>query len=214
MRYRVLLSLLLAAACVVTLAPVERASAAGGNYVFDGGSTAEQGQVTAALNASAFNWSLVTSQVTIHIVRNVATEATPGNIWVDANLLDAGRFSWGIVQHEYAHQVDFFLLNDTTRTTLQSSLGGQDWCYGVSGLPHSAYGCERFASVLAWSYWQSSDNALQPQRRGDESSAMAPAAFRTLMVSLLGSGASTATISKTTLALAPTVAAAPKPRCH
>ena len=31
----------------------------------------------------------------------------PGQIWLDASLLDSGRFSWGVVQHEYAHQVDF-----------------------------------------------------------------------------------------------------------
>ena len=49
------------------------------------------------------------------------------------------------------------------------------------------YGCERFASTLAWAYWQSPDNCMQPSEVADaESAAMAPAAFRALMTSLLG----------------------------
>ncbi len=211
MRSRVLLSLLAAAMLAFVAGPVDRAAAAGGTYVFDGGTLAEQTQVVSALNASSFNWSLVQAQIVIHIVRNASTEAPPGNIWVDANLLDAGRFAWGIVQHEYAHQVDFFLLNDTARSTLEATLGGQDWCYTVAGLAHSAYGCERFASVLSWAYWPSSDNALQPQHRADESAAMAPAAFRTLVSSLIGGNTSTpATSAATTpVAHAPALASVP-----
>src|SRR6266849_1334883 len=82
------------------------ALAGGGNYVFAGGTPKQQSQVRSALEASAFNWNLVSAQITIHIAPGINSEATTGDIWLDANLLNAGRFSWGIVQHEYAHQVD------------------------------------------------------------------------------------------------------------
>src|SRR5438128_11586764 len=95
-----------------------KANAAGGNYVFDGGTATEQTQVRKALDASAFLWSVVTKQVTIHIGPAHESEAVPGEIWLDADLLDSGIFSWGVVQHEYAHQVDFVRFNDTIRTRL------------------------------------------------------------------------------------------------
>ena len=67
----------------------------------------------AALTASSFNWSLVRVQITIHIARDIpSSQATPGQIWLDAGLLDSGEFAWAFVQHEYAHQLDFFLLDD------------------------------------------------------------------------------------------------------
>src|SRR5438105_233781 len=106
------------------------ASALGGRYVFDGGTAAERTQVGAALGASAFDWSLVPGQITIHIARGATSTAAPGEIWLDANLLDAGNFSWGVVQHEYAHEVDFLLLDDRTRAKLLRVLGGTTWCHG------------------------------------------------------------------------------------
>jgi hypothetical protein len=166
--------------------PTASAAAAGGNYVFAGGTAKEQSQVTSALNASAFDWSLVPAQITVHIGPGMPTEATTGNIWLDANLLDAGTFSWGTVQHEYAHQVDFFLLDGAKRQLLQSLIGGSDWCYGVSGLAHAQYGCERFASTLAWAYWPSAANTMKPSSARDESAAMDPAKFRQLLTSLIG----------------------------
>lgn len=53
-------------------------------------------------------------------------------------------------------------------------------------LEHARLGCERFASTLVWSYWQSQDNAYRPISAADESAAMAPAAFRSLLGRLLG----------------------------
>jgi hypothetical protein len=142
--------------------------------------------VTAALNASAFDWSRVPGPITIHIVRDSPSRAIPHEIWLDADLLDAGQFSWGTVQHEYAHQVDFLLLDDEQRATLLHELGGKDWCYGVPGLRHEQYGCERFASTLAWSYWPSPNNSLRPAGPQDESGAMAPAKFKRLVATLTG----------------------------
>jgi hypothetical protein len=175
-------------ALVSALALASPAQASGGHYVFDGGTSGEQAQVRQALNASTFDWNIVPGQVTIHIVRGIPnSEALPGEIWLEADLLDSGTFSWGVVQHEYAHQVDFLVLDDAQRATLETQLGGTAWCYGdAPALLHSQYGCERFASTLAWSYWQSSQNCMKPSYVDGESGGMAPAGFRALMTSLLG----------------------------
>ncbi len=167
------------------------AHAAGGTYVFAGGNAYERLQVHDALDASSFNWSVVPVTVTIHIGAPAVSEATPGNIYLDAGLLDAGEFSWGVVQHEYAHQVDFMLLTPDDRVTLAAALGTQTWCYdGTMQLPHSSYGCERFASNLAWAYWPSKNNCLRPMSSTDEAGSVAPDAFRALLASLLGPGVS------------------------
>ncbi|MGB2952392.1 MAG: hypothetical protein WBB74_03230 [Gaiellaceae bacterium] len=162
------------------------AKAGPGSYVIDGGTRFERRQVTRALAASTFDWTLVPTKVTIHVQRTaLGADAAPGEIWVDPRLLRAGEFSWGIVQHEYAHQIDFFLLDDSIRARLLQILGGTAWCYGEAGLPHGAYGCERFASTLAWAYWPSRENCMRPAEVGSETSSMRPARFRRLLGSLL-----------------------------
>ena len=176
----------LATACAAAFLAAA-AGAAGGNYVFDGGTAAEQQQVRDALAASSFNWSVVPGTVTIHIGTVAADEAVPGEIFLDGRLLDSGPFAWGVVQHEYAHQVGFWLLDDAARAYVTSALGGSSWCYTAEpALGHDGYGCERFASTLAWAYWQSPANCMKPAALGAESSGMAPAPFRALLVSLLG----------------------------
>jgi hypothetical protein len=183
----VLRGLRLSTVCALAaLAFTGTAQAAGGNYTIDGGTPAEQAQVRAALGASAFDWGLVRTRIAIHIEPAVESYAVPGAIWLDAHLLDAGSFSWGIVQHEYAHQVDFFMLDDAKRTQLLAALGGKEWCWGDHELAHARFGCERFASMIAWAYWPSSDNSLAPHSAADESAAMQPVAFRALLVRLLG----------------------------
>jgi hypothetical protein len=167
--------LLLVAVASLALAP--SALAQGGNYVFDGGTRAEQSQVRAALDVSSFDFSVVPGPVTIHVVRGIVPEATPGQIWLDANLLDTGRFAWGVVQHEYGHQVDFALLDDSRRAQLQALVGGTAWC---SGAPHDKLSCERFANLISWAYWQSPDNVMKPAD-GD----VAPAAFRAVLAQIL-----------------------------
>ena len=161
------------------------AHAAGGNYMFDGGTAKERRQVRAALDASRFDWNLVPARVTIHLERGNEPHATPGHIYLDTKLLAAGRFAWATVQDEYAHQVDFFLFDAAKRERLNRELGGKDWCYGVQGLAHSDYGCERFSSTLVWAFWQSKDNAYKPKSKNDESAAMAPAKFRSLVGDVL-----------------------------
>lgn len=173
------------AAAAAALALNGTAQAAGGNYGFDGGTPRQQAEVKKALDASAFDWSIVPARITIHIAPGTGSYARPGHIWIDADLLSAGRFAWATVQDEYGHQVDFFLLDDAKRQTLRSALGAKDWCYGIQGLAHDEYGCERFSSTLVWSYWQSRDNAYRPTSASDESAAMKPAAFRALVAKLI-----------------------------
>jgi hypothetical protein len=155
-----------------------------GNYVCDGGTVAQRAQVRKALNASAFPWGVVTKEVTIHISPGHDSEATPGEIWLDASLLDSGQFAWGVVQHEYAHQVDFSLFDDGIRSRLLAKVGGSSW-WSLAGSSHAEAGAERFASTLAWAYWPSPSNSMKPQSKRDESAAMAPAAFRQLIAQVV-----------------------------
>jgi len=50
---------------------------------------------------------------------------------------------------------------------------------------HSDDGCERFASTVAWAYWQNGDNCMKPASKYDESAGMTPAAFRATLARLL-----------------------------
>ena len=168
---------------LAALASTPAAQAGGGDYVFDGGSPKARAQVTAALEASSFDWSVVPVQVTIHIGRGYGPDATPGEIWLDPRLLAAGKFSWGIVQHEYAHQVAFFAFGGDERRILTRALGARDWCYEVRGLSHDEHACERLASTLAWVHWPAKENTERTE------AAMKPNEFRSLIRRLLASSA-------------------------
>jgi hypothetical protein len=162
------------------------AHAAGTGFRFDGGTTSQRSQVRAALRASSFDWSVVPAVVTVHIVRGLdSSEAAPGEIWLDADLLDSGTFAWGVVQHEYAHQVDFFALDDRARALFLRELGGVDWWSGAGVVRHSDAASERFASTLAWAYWPSRLNAMSPANAGIESGSIAAPRFRSLLAGVL-----------------------------
>ena len=176
------LAAILAAAVILPAS----AQAAGGNYAFQGASPTERSTVRAALNASSFDWGVVPTQVTVHVGRYGVSHATPGHVWLDRGLLASGRFSWATVMDEYAHQVDFFVLDAERRAVLQQRLGASAWCYEVAGLAHGAHGCERFASMVAWAYWPSKDNSYRPASPADESAAMRPAEFRALVSTVVG----------------------------
>lgn len=176
---RSLLPLLLA------LAFAPSALASGGNYVFEGGTHAQQAEVHAALDASSFNWSLLPGPVAIHIGRNVSSHAAPGAIWLDAGLLDSGRFAWGTVQHEYAHEVDFAVLSDPMRAQLAPLLLGSSWAPPSMVEGHSRADCERFADLVSWAYWPSPSNAMAPSGASDEIANIDPAAFRAALAALL-----------------------------
>ena len=176
----------LAAILAVAFVLPASAQAAGGNYTFEGASAKERASVRAALNASSFDWGVVPTQVTIHVGRYGVSRSTPAHIWLDRDLLASGRFAWATVMDEYAHQVDFFVLDPARRALLQQRLGARAWCYEVAGLGHSANGCERFASMVAWAYWPSKDNAYRPASSTDESAAMPASEFRTLLSTVVG----------------------------
>lgn len=180
---RRIVALLAAVLGAVSLAG--EAGAGGGRYTVVGATKTERAQVRAALNASTFDWGVVPAEITIHVARGAHPHAIPGHIWLDSRLLASGRFSWAIVQHEYAHQVDFFLLDPARRALLNAALGGLDWCGAVTGLHHASYGCERFASTLAWAYWPSPHNVLRPETTDDEAGALSAPEFRALLTTLL-----------------------------
>jgi hypothetical protein len=188
------------------------ALAGGGSSVFSGGTPKQQATVSAGLEASSFDWGLIPRTISIHIgPYGGDSYSVYGNVYLDQTLVDAGRFSWGVVQHEMAHQVDFFLLNDAKRARLLKLLGGKDWCYSIAGLRHSDYGCERFASELAWAYWQSPDNTMRPTAVGDEAAAMPVDLFRSTLTQLIGapSTGTEPTSAKPLRANAPTAVAKP-----
>jgi hypothetical protein len=114
----------------------------------------------------------------------VVSHAIPGEIVLDADLLNAGTFSWGVIQHEFAHQVDFLLLDDADRARLQAILGSSSW-WPSDGLAHDQLGCERFASTLAWAYWPSPASVMRPVSRSDKAGSVPPAAFRALLDSIV-----------------------------
>jgi hypothetical protein len=174
-----------AAAVVLGATFVPSATGAAGPIEFRGGTGKERRQVRAALAASAFPFGVVGRTITVHINPDVTSQSQPGHVWLNSRLLDAGRFAWASVQDEFAHQVDFFVLDDAQRAALNALLGGVDWCYGVPGLAHSAYGCERFSSMVAWAYWPSIDNAYRPASATDESAAMPPARFRAVVDAMI-----------------------------
>lgn len=176
----------LAAVIVASLALPATALAGGGDYVFEGAGPSERATVRAALNASAFDWDIVARRVTIHVGHYGASHSTPGHIYLDRGLLRTGRFAWATVMDEYAHQVDFFVLQDAHRGLLQQRLGATGWCYETAGAGHGAQGCERLSSMIAWAYWPTKDNAYRPTSARDESAAMPAPAFRLLLSALIG----------------------------
>jgi hypothetical protein len=163
-----------------------QASAAGGRYTIVGGTEEQRAQIRMALEVSTFDWNIVRDRVVIHITRGTATASSGGHIWLGSAILDLGEFSWGIVQREYARQVDALAFDEHVRAELLRRLGAKAWCRGEAELPRSAYGCERFAATLAWAYWPSPRNVLRPTNSSDASAAMPAAKFRALMERLLG----------------------------
>jgi hypothetical protein len=161
-----------------------RAQPVTGGYSFAGGTARERQTVRAALAASSFDWSLVPGHVTIHFAAGVGRcRASRGQIWLDPALLAHGRASWGVVQHEYAHEVDFFLFDAGIRARLDRLLGGKAW-WPNGRWRHDQYGAERFASTLAWSFWPSPHNTLIRYAHA-EATAMPPARFRRVVNAVL-----------------------------
>jgi hypothetical protein len=156
---------------------------ASANYAVVGGSTRESAQIEAALAASSFDWRVLPS-IQVHVEPGVPARSTPGHVWLSSELLSSGRFGWAVIQDEFAHQVDFFLLDDDEREILNAALGGDSWYAGAS-VPHSRRGVERFTSTFVWAYWPARENSYRPRSKGDESAALRPTSFRSLLELLL-----------------------------
>lgn len=154
-------------AVLAALALPSEARAIGGHYVFAGGSEAARDAVRTALERSRFDWDAVDEEITIRILNCGCSGASPGEIVLDEEVLTDPRFglkyAWGIVQHEYAHQVAFLLLDARARRHVQGWLGGGDWCYEDESIAHDDHACERFASSLAWAYWPRRRNIMSWQ---------------------------------------------------
>ncbi|HSX22142.1 MAG TPA: hypothetical protein VLE97_05125 [Gaiellaceae bacterium] len=132
-------ALVVALAVAAVLGFSSNALASGGNYTVDGGTPFERLQVESALGASGFDWSMVQTLVTIHVARGVGgSHSLPGQIWLDSTVLDTGAFSWGVVQMEYAQQVQFALVTPEMRGPLTTLLGAQQWCYEDMSLARGA----------------------------------------------------------------------------
>ena len=166
---------------LLAAAPAETASRfASAGYAVDGGSARERAQIEAALAASSFDWRLLPAAVQVHIGPGVAARATPGHVWLSTELLASGRFAWAVIQDEFAHQIDFFLLDESKRALLNAALGGESW-YASPGVPHERRGAERFAATLVWTYWPSRENSYRPRSARDVSAALDPERFRRLL---------------------------------
>ena len=152
-------------------------------YVFDGGTARERATVRAALAASSFDWGLVRGKVTIHIARGSGCRATKGKISLAPGVLAHGRDAWGIVQHEYAHQLDYFRFDARIRARLDRSLRGKTW-WPNGRFRHDEYGSERFASTLSYAYWPSRHNILLRGAHA-EATALPPARFRRVVEAVL-----------------------------
>jgi hypothetical protein len=70
------------------------------------------------------------------------------------------------------------------RDKLHARLRGTAW-WNRAGEGHGEFDCERFADLVAWAYWPSTDNAMKPQSPRDEGGQVSPAAFRATLASLL-----------------------------
>src|SRR5579884_3550977 len=172
-------------ALVAALALPASAAAAGGRVAFDGGTPQERAQVRAALDASSFDYGIIPVRVVVHLIRGAAPQAVPGQIWLDPALVDTGQFAWGVILHEFAHQVDWYLLTDADRAAIQALLGGSVRCGGGESFGHDGQGCERFATAVAWAYWPSPANVFDPAANPDETWLKA-SALRDLLAGMLG----------------------------
>ncbi len=154
------------------------ALASGGHYTFSGGSSFDVRRYGQALRVSAFNWSLLEQVVTVRIAPGLASGAIPGRITPDAPTRQRRIFVACRAARVRASGGLLPARRCGARAVCREARG-PDVVSGRGRLPHGAYGCERFASTLAWAYWPSAQ--MRPMSPGDESAAMKPARFRALL---------------------------------
>jgi hypothetical protein len=167
----------LLATCAVALTLAAPALASGGHYTVDGGTEFEQAQVRLALDVSKFDFDQVPDLIRIHIQPGETTESLPGDIWVGADWFKLTPTTWGFIQHEYAHQLDFFVLTAAQRAEAATLLGASRWDFDGE-LAHEDYGAERFASLLAYTFWPERTSAESPELDADTRAALANTTIR------------------------------------
>jgi hypothetical protein len=116
-------------------------------------------------------------QITIQVSRCSCAGAREGLIVLDVIREDSlgEKYAWGIIQHEYAHQIDYFLFQRADRRAVRNTLGGKDWCYETAGVAHDDHGCERFADVFSWAFWPTQENVGGARvRAGDDGTGRPP----------------------------------------
>ena len=173
------------------LALPARPAARGGHYAFDGGTPASRPRCASRSRSAASTGTSCPTTVTIHLHRGSGSYATPGAIWIDTEL---ARLRHVRVGPDPARVRPPGRLLPSRRRTAQRAerrarrarLVGEPGRRRLHGPDHASLGAERFASTLAWSYWQSPANSLTPTSKKDESAAMAPASFRALLARVLG----------------------------
>lgn len=153
----------LTAAVVAALAFVGAAEAKGGNYEIVGATPTQQATIRDALEVSEFNWSVVPARITIRVSPDLANQAESvrGEIRIQSSFLDWGISAWASIQHEYAHQVDYYLLDNGRRDEALRVLG-LPFPWRDLSRPHDERGVEHFATMLSVAYWPSVLNLLRP----------------------------------------------------
>lgn len=181
-RMKVALAALVAA---LTLA----GTAAAADVRFDGGTPFEQQQVTQALAS----WRVDTSSlptITVHVVPPsdphlgngaAAGYSIPGDVWLSSYWLDFGQAGWGFVQHEFGHELDYYVLTDAQRAELMKLFGASTWC--DHSQPYTERACEWFASELSWAFWPTQTNLQDPGTTNGLSGHVDPAKLRALIES-------------------------------
>lgn len=170
-------------------------SAVAGTVNVDGGTPFEQQQVRLALAASKFDYGQIPAPVTVHVVPPSdahleggvdAGYSIPGEVWISSRWLDFGAAGWGFVQHEFGHEIDYYVLTDAQRAALLSHLdptgSTTSWC--DHSVAYDARPCEWFASELSWAFWPVGANLQDPTTTKGLSGHLPPDQFRAAVESL------------------------------
>ena len=159
--------LILVAALFALLLPAD-AKASGGSYTFSGGSEAARTEVRNALDASAFDWSLVPQTISIQIVDCGCAGPVRGSSSSTRRCSSRRRTAAPIP-------------GASSSTSTPTRSGGSLWTmssgrfsrtgwaaptfrYERPGLSHDDHACERFASTLAWACWPVAGNPMQGEK--------------------------------------------------
>ena len=129
----------------------------------------QQATVRAALEVSSFDWSVLPARSSSTSRRSAAPTPRPATSTSTARCSTPAA-SRGASSSTSSHTRSTSS-SSTTRSARRSTQrsAAATGATASPGLAHSAYGCERFASELAWAYWPSADNSMSPAATHGES---------------------------------------------